>query len=131
MWKWMIKMHSEWFDLNYLGSPMKIFVVLILGVWCLPLHSETLTDVNITLLMMDKNHSGKVFIKTSKSRTANAPACHTSDWSFVMSYSDEMDKAIYSALLAAHLSGRTLNLYGSGSCVLRPDAETLIRFEMK
>lgn len=94
-------------------------------------RAENIVGAKITTIMVDKAHPGMIFIRLDKARTTGVPSCHTSTWSYVMSYSDDMDKAMYSALLAADAAQKSLNFYGTSACDVRPDAETLQRIELE
>lgn len=95
------------------------------------LSAANINSTHIALLMVDKNHTEKVFIRTSISHPVESPACHTSDWGFVMQYKDDFDKAMFSMLLTAFSAQKLVTLYGNGVCELRPAIETLRRIEMK
>ncbi|RZI81334.1 MAG: hypothetical protein EOP38_19635 [Rubrivivax sp.] len=91
----------------------------------------TLENTTITLLMIDKNHGNKIFIKTSIPHAKGTPSCHTSDWDFVMPYDDQLDKAMFALLLASNTTQKPVTLYGTGTCAIRPDIETLQRTEAR
>lgn len=109
---------------------IKIFTLLLL-IFGGQLSAANISNTHITLLMVDKNHTNKVFIRTSISHPIENPACHTSEWDFVMPYKDDFDKAMFSMLLTAFSAQKLVTLYGNGVCELRSDIETLRRIEMK
>ncbi len=74
--------------------------------------------VTINNIMIDRQFTDNmVFIETTTGTDPEYAACHTQGtWSFVMDYKNDLDKAMYSALLTAQASQKPLKLVGYGTC---------------
>lgn len=109
------------------------------NVFGLALVSATLSSANaitidntmISMIMVDKNHGNKVFVKTSTPHGKGTPTCHTSEWDFVFQVDDQTDKNILTLLIAAQNTQRPVSLFGTGTCISRPDVENLQRVEAR
>jgi|SRR5690606_19083858 len=92
--------------------------------------AATVSKTEITVIMMDRSKSEKVYIKTSVARPSGSPTCHTNSWTFVLPLVTEAEKAIYAALLSAKSAGKKVNLVGTGECGTYATIETLNRIEV-
>lgn len=93
--------------------------------------AATVSNTGISVVMIDRKNGAKVFVKTSVIKTANNPTCHTNtSWAFVLPLTNELEKAMYSAILAAKNTGKKVNLVGTGDCGTHTGIETLNRIEV-
>lgn len=93
-------------------------------------HAATVSNTLINVVMIDRGHGAKVFVKTGTTKTGN-PTCHTSSgWAFVFPLENDTDKAMYSALLAAKNAGSKVTLTGTATCAVYSSIETLNRIEV-
>lgn len=78
----------------------------------------TLSAVQIEKLNLNRSLGSKIFIRTSASpQEQTRIECHTdNNWNFVLPLESDLDKSIYSSLLAALASGKTVTLTGTNGC---------------
>lgn len=98
--------------------------------------SATLSGVQIDKLNLNLGLGSKVFIRTSVSPQEQARiGCHTdNNWNFVLPLENNLDTSIYSSLLAALASGKTVTLVGTNNCNENsgyPTIETLRNFTIQ
>jgi hypothetical protein len=106
--------------------------VLLASIMAAPTgFAATVSNTEIKMVMIERQHGAKVFLTTMVAKTANSPTCHTNaSWAFVLPLTTDTDKAIYSALLAAKSAGRKVNLVGAGECNTHAAIETLTRVDV-
>lgn len=71
---------------------------------------------DVTVVNLNVNRDlGQVYIRTSSAPVANG--CHTDlNWNYTFIITSEADKAVYSTLLSAKMSGKSVSLTGYGAC---------------
>lgn len=85
----------------------------------------------VTKLDLARDYGSYVFIKLDATQT-NKPACHQNGgWNYTSPIATEMDKAMFSILLAAYMSGKSISIYGSGACSQFPSIETAGRVRLE
>lgn len=110
---------------------MKKFTILIGLFFCPLIQAASISDTKITMIMMSIDLDDKVYIKTSQLHPEGSPSCYNSSWSYVFRVQSAHEERMYSALLAAYMSGSKLNMIGSGNCNLHGGIEGLVRIELK
>lgn len=88
----------------------------------------TVSNTEIGMIMIDRGHGAKVFIRTTVAKPTG-PSCHNSTWAYVLPLVTDVDKTLYSTLLAAKAASAKVNLVGSGECGIHTAIETLTRIE--
>lgn len=108
----------------------KIVVLLVFVLTAQLSFAASVNNTEVTVIMLDRSMTAKVFIKTSVARPAGSPTCHTNSWAFVLPLATDTEKAIYSALLSAKTAGKKVNLIGTAECGTHSTVETLNRVEV-
>lgn len=116
---------SEWL----LESMKKVFTVLLFFF----VHSAiagTVQTGKVTKLAINKDIGSLVFVYTDAAKDST-PACHAnSNWRYVLSLNSELDRNLFSMLLAAKASGAKVRLVGSSSCDVFSSIESLRYVEL-
>lgn len=99
--------------MKLIGRSMKLKNTLILfGISCFSFAAfgSSTGFSKVTQLHMNRDTGQLVFIATD-SATQEMISCHTrTTWSYVLPLENELDKAMYSAILAAYVAGKKLSL---------------------
>lgn len=76
---------------------------------------SNISNVTIEKLHINKSIGEVLFIVTSSDQSK--VGCHTdNNWNYVMPLTSELDKTLYSALLAAYVSQSKVQIIGTGEC---------------
>lgn len=86
---------------------------------CVFASSQTATIESIQIA-----NDGRTMVTLTGNR-ADKPACATYNYWFIADENSNAGKAQLSALLAAHMAGRSVTVAGSGSCVRWVDGENI------
>jgi len=72
---------------------------------------------HVAELAFSKTYGNIVFIRLdSPNSVPSAPCGNNGYWQFVLTLQSTVDKGMYAALLAAQLSGKAVQLDGTGTC---------------
>lgn len=89
------------------------------------LNANTLDNVTIEKIHINRNTGEYAYIITSMDHVSPI-SCHTiGGMQFVLPLSTELDRLVYSSLLAAHFSKAKVKLVGNGDCLNGMPIETL------
>jgi hypothetical protein len=85
----------------------------------MPRLASAVTDLqNVTIVSLATNRStGYVYIRASVAPVVGG-CLVDGNWNFVLPIQTDMDKALYSALLAAQAQKAKVRLYGTGTCAV-------------
>lgn len=85
----------------------------------------------ITRTMMSSEHGLKFYIQVEGTPIRASGHCHANGtWDYVLATDNEFGKQLLSQLLAAHLSGKKVKLYGDDTCNAFRNLEDLTRLEI-
>ncbi len=108
---------------------MKNILALVFGVLSISVSATTVSDAKVVRLMLDLNYPNKVYIDLDK-RQPDLLQCHQNiTWEYVLDISTNHGSHVYSALLAAKVSGTKIQISGNGYCNLHHDIEDFRRLE--
>ncbi len=95
----------------------KLILVSTLTLVSFSTHGGSLNSVTVKDLNVNRNTS-QVFVRTSIAPSEQARvSCHEdNDWNFTFIMSAEVDKAIFSTLLAALTANKIVNIVGTNDC---------------
>lgn len=95
---------------------MKIILLLtILAVFAKSSFATEASKAKIIRLDLAKSY-GSVLIKLNTSTPIKASCHQNTGWDYVMPISSDIDKTMFSILLAAYMSGKSITIAGSDAC---------------
>lgn len=83
------------------------------------------TKIKLYYIGYTGNTGTRFFINIEGSADGTPPACASQPYRFVGDYSTEHGKMIYSVLLAAQLSGKTVSISGTDECSIWGNTESI------
>jgi hypothetical protein len=107
-------------------------LILIAGLaLCSSAYGGKITSTQITKLGLGTDNGAVLFIRAEGTKDST-PQCHNnSNFTFAMSLSSDLNKSMFSVLLAAKASGATVKLSGTSSCGVFSGIEELKYVEIK
>jgi hypothetical protein len=106
-----------------------IFIVLITTGFSA--NSSEIDNTKITRTMMDEGYGQVLFIQVERDPVRDGAHCHSNGtWDYVISTESEFGKQMFSQLLAAYAAGKTIKMFGKGTCLVNSSTETLKRIEL-
>ena len=95
------------------------------------IFASEINNTVITRTMMAAEHGLKFYIQVEGTPNRASGHCHAnSTWDYVIATDNEFGKQLFSQLLAAHLSGKKVKLYGNDTCKSFLNLEDLTRLEI-
>ena len=104
-------------------------VLLALLIYIPQSMAQSLNGVMISSLNIDRPLGELLFISTNVTPTPHG--CHSDgNWNFVLPIATNIDKQIHASLLAAMMSGKKVDIEGSGECSTFPAIEGIKRIRV-
>lgn len=94
---------------------MKKAIFILIMCFCPFVSAANVDKVNIIQIELAKDYGDYVFIKLDIPVVKTG--CHINTyWNYTLPLATETDKAIFTMLLSAHMSGKKIGIRGTGSC---------------
>ncbi|MFN4290106.1 MAG: hypothetical protein ACK4E7_04415 [Permianibacter sp.] len=88
-------------------------------------YADDVNNVKIKRWVLKRSYGERLFIQLHARQTLPLECHSNGGWEYVLDTSDEPGKQLYSALLSAYASGKTLQLRGQNKCTLWSNVEDL------
>jgi hypothetical protein len=82
-------------------------------------------NVTIAEIALDPDYGNLVFVRVSPAPQTRIACSQNGYWHFAFPLDRTMARAIYTAILAAHMAGKTISITGADNCDTWRDVETI------
>lgn len=111
----------------------KLFTAIILGLTLSfsAFASSSVDNTTITRVMIDQNYGSIIYVQVAGT-LSNSPSCLTNNtWQYAFDASTTFGKLMFSQVLAAYNSIKTVKIEGAGTCNNFSTVEDMRRIELK